>query len=142
MFRKIRSNRDPRDTVFTELRREFRPYVDKVNQGAKQTAIRYPKMLFWFMVINLALSAVLSFTVFRNRQEETTTKKPVKIITPLSSGIGQVMQAGEAIREMIHLRGQIDSLSTKKQLAPADSAFLDSALTRFNQLNKQFNQRK
>jgi len=142
MFRKIRSNRDPRDTVFTELRREFRPYVDKVNQRAKKTAIRYPKVLFWFMVINLALSAVLSFTVFRNRREPAATKKPVKIIMPLSSGIGKVMQAGEAIREMIRLRGQIDSLSTKKQLAPADSVFLDSALTRFNQLNKQFNQRK
>ena|ERR1700744_1171581 len=142
MFRKIRSNRDPRDTVFTELRREFRPFVDKVNHGAKQTAIRYPKVLFWFMVINLALSTILSFTVFRNRQEETTAKKPVKIITPLSSGIGQIMQAGEGIREMMRLHRQIDSLSAKKQLAPADSVFLDSALTRFNQLNKQFNQRK
>jgi hypothetical protein len=141
MFRKIRSNRDPRDTVFTELRKEFRPYVDKVSNGAKRTTIRYPKVLFWFMVVNLGLSAVLSFTVFRNR-DDAVAKKPLKIITPLTGGIGQVMQAGEAIREMISLRRRIDSLSAKKQLAPADSVFLDSALTRFNQLNKQFNPRK
>ena len=29
MFKKIRSNRDPRDTVLTELHREFEPHFGK-----------------------------------------------------------------------------------------------------------------
>lgn len=142
MFRKIRSNRDPRDTVFTELKKELRPYVGKLNRGAKQTAVRYPKVLFWFMVINLVLSAALSFTVFRHRRTTAATRKPVKVLAPVTGGFDRILQAGEAISEMMRLRKQIDSLSAKKKLAPADSVFLDSALTRFNQLNKQFNQRK
>ena len=142
MFRKIRSNRDPRDTVFTELKREFKPYVSKVSRGAKRTVITYPKVLFWFMVVNLGLSAALSFTVFRNRQEAPPPKKPVSITTPVTSGIGQIMQAGEALREMLQLKKAIDSLSGKKQLTTQDSASLDQALDRFNQLNHQFNKRK
>jgi len=140
MFRKIRSNRDPRDTVLTGLKREFSSHFNKARTGLKATANNHSKFIFWMMVINIVLSAALSFAVFRHR--EPPPKKAIKITTPFSDGFSQVIQASEAIKEMIILRKQIDSLSAKKQLAPADSAFLDSALTRFNQLNHQFNPRK
>jgi hypothetical protein len=137
MFRKIRSNRDPRDTVYTELKREFSPHFNKAKTGLKSAANNHSIFLFWMMVINIALSALLSFTVFRHKQPPP--KQTIKIVAPVSDGFSQVMQASNAISEMLRLKKAIDSLSVKKQLTAQDSATLEKALDRFQQLNKQLN---
>ena len=142
MFRKIRSNRDPRDTVYTELKREFAPHFGKSITQLKSAAGSHPKFIFWMMVINIVLSAILSFTVFRHPDDPARRKQPVRIMAPVSDGLGQVMQAGQALSEMLRLKKAIDSLSAKKQLTAPDSVTLEQALDRFQQLNKQFNQRK
>jgi len=142
MFRKIRSNRDPRDTVFTELKREFSPHFSKARTGLKSAADNHSRFLFWMMVINLSLSAVLSFTVLRHPADTSKKKTPVKILAPVSDGFGQAMQATRALSEMLHLKKAIDSLSGKNQLTAQDSATLEKALDRFQQLNKQFNPKR
>jgi len=139
MFRKIHSNRDPRDTVFTELKREFSPHFSRARTGLKSAANNHSKFLFWMMVINIALSAILSFTVFRHPDDAPQKKQPVKILAPVSDGFGQAMQATQALSEMLRLKKAIDSLSGKQQLTTQDSATLEKALDRFQQLNKQFN---
>jgi hypothetical protein len=142
MFRKIRSNRDPRDTVLSELKREFSPYIGKAGSHLQNAASRHSTFIFWLMVVNIALSAILSFTVFRHKESSATAKKPVKILTPVSSGIDGIMETSRALSEMLRLTKAIDSLSGKEQLTPQDSARLEQALDRFQQLNKKFNQRK
>jgi len=142
MFRKIHSNRDPRDTVYTELKKEFKPYVSKAGEGLKAATSRYPKFIFWMMVINIVLSAVLSFTVFRHKAAAKQLKKPPDAVSPVSTGFDQIMQATAALREMTLLKKQIDSLSGKKQLNARDSLVLEKALDRFQQINHQFNSRK
>lgn len=91
------------------------------------------------MVINIGLSAILSFTVFRRPGDSPGKKQPVKILAPVSDGFGQAMQATRALSEMLRLKKAIDSLSGKKQLSAQDSAMLEKALDRFQQLNKHFN---
>jgi len=140
MLKKLRSNRDPGDTVFTELRREFKPQINYVAEGFKKKVDTYPRLVFWLMVINITLSAVLSFTVFRHPSDPPG--KPVKITAPVSDGFGQIMQASQAISEMLRLKKAIDSLSAKKQLDRNDSLALENALDRFQQLNKQLNPKK
>jgi len=142
MFRKIHSNRDPRDTVYTELKKEFKPYVSKAGEGLKAATSRYPKFIFWMMVINIVLSAVLSFTVFRHKEPGKQLKKPPDAVSPVSTGFGQIMQATAALREMTLLKKQIDSLSGKKQLNTKDSLVLENALDKFQQINHQFNQKR
>lgn len=142
MFRKIRSNRDPRDTVFTELKREFGPHFGKAKTGLRSAANNHPKFLFWMMVVNIGLSAVLSFTVFRHPEDPPKKNTPVKILAPVSDGFGEAMRATQALSEMLRLKKAIDSLSGKKQLTAQDSVTLEKALDRFQQLNHQFNQRK
>jgi len=142
MFRKIRSNRDPRDTVLSELKREFNPYLSKAGGHLKASANRRSTFIFWIMVINILLSAVLSFTIFRHKVISAPNKKPVKILSPVSSGIDGIMATSRALSEMLRLKKAIDSLSGKKQLTAQDSVRLEQALDRFQQLNKQFNQRK
>jgi len=139
MFRKIRSNRDPGDTVWTELRREFGPHFGKAKTRLRSAAESHPKLLFWMMVSGITLSAVLSFTVFRHPVDPPQKKEPAKILAPVSDGFGQAMRATQALSEMLQLKKAIDSLSGKKQLTARDSATLEQALDRFQQLNKQFN---
>src|ERR1700722_1900439 len=127
MFRKIRSNRDPRDTVLSELKREFSPYIGKACSLLKNAASRHSTFIFWIMVVNIALSAILSFTVFRHRESAATVKKPVKILSPVSSGIDGIMETSRALSEMLRLKKAIDSLSGKKQLSAQDSARLEQA---------------
>jgi len=142
MFRKIRSNRDPRDTVWTELRREFGPHFGKAKTSLAANANNHSKFIFWMMVINIALSAILSFTVFRHPDDAPRKKQPVKILAPVSDGFSQAMQATQALSEMLHLKKAIDSLSGKQQLTAQDSVTLEKALDRFQQLNKQFNPKR
>jgi hypothetical protein len=134
MFRKLHSNRDPRDTLFSELNKEFRPYFRKAGSGLKGMADSHPKFLFVMMVINIILSAILSFTVFRHKPA------PVKVtpqtVNPVSSGFEQIMRTGERLKRTIALKHIIDSLTAKKQLSPNDSLTLEKALDQFQTLSK------
>nr|WP_183573787.1 hypothetical protein [Mucilaginibacter sp. X5P1] len=124
------------------MKREFKPYVSKAGTGVKYLLSRHPKMVFSLMVISILLSAILAFTVFRQRPNNEHVQKPVRIAGPVSTGMDQLLATGEALQEMMRLKQAIDSLSAKKQLNSADSLALEKALDRFQQLNRKFNQRK
>lgn len=142
MFKKIRSDRDPRDTVYSELKKEFAPYLDKAKKSANAFTVKNTKAIFWLMVICIMVSAVLTLTVFKSRIKKVRMPKTVIAAAPVNAGFQQIMAAGDAIHEMLALKKMIDSLSQKKQLTGADSSMLDTALDRFQQLNHKFNQRK
>jgi hypothetical protein len=131
MFKKIRSDRDPRETVISELKKEFRPYFSKAGQGLKGAAERYPKFLFWMMVINIGLSAILCFTVFRHRE---IPEKKIQLTAPVTHGLDEIIQAGSALRQTIELKKQVDSLTKKKKLSSADSATLLKDLDSLNHI--------
>ena len=126
MFKKIHSDRDPRDTVFTELRREFAPHFGKAKKSLQQVAQSYPRFLFLMMVINISLSAILCFTVFRHKEAP-----PIKIVTPKFDNI---IAMGTAIRKTIKLKRQVDSLMKKKSLSSADSTILLKDLDSLNHI--------
>jgi len=123
MFRKIHSNRDPQATVFGELKKEFRPYVDKAQCGLKHIADAYPRFLFVMMVINITLSAILVMTVFK-RKGDPPKQKTISAIAPLAGGFSRIREAGLALKETIRLKRTIDSLTHLKTLSGADSAAL------------------
>jgi hypothetical protein len=138
MFKKIHSDRDPRDTVISEVKKEFRPYFNKAGQGLKGAAERYPKFLFWMMVINITLSAILCFTVFRHR-EPAKNEQPLKVAAPVTDGFDRILQAGTALRQTIRLKKQVDSLSKKKTLTRADSAALLKDLDSLQHIHRTLN---
>ena len=134
MFRKLHSNRDPRDTLLSEINKEFRPYVRKAGPGLKSIINNHPRFLFTMMVINIVLSAVLSFTVFRHQAPPPKVVKPQA--NPVSTGFDQIMRTGEKLKRSIALKRQIDSLTAKKQLSAADSLALEKALDTIQKLNQ------
>ena len=134
MFRKLHSNRDPRDTLLSEINKEFRPYIHKAGKGLTGLVNSHPRFLFTMMVINIVLSVALSFTVFRQHAPPPKVVKPQA--NPVSTGFDQIMRTGEKLKRSIALKRQIDSLTAKKQLSAADSLALEKALDTIQKLNR------
>jgi hypothetical protein len=139
MFKKIHSDRDPRDTVISEIKKEFKPYFSKARHSLKGTAERYPKFLFGMMVINITLSVILCFTVFRHREPPPQKALPVKLAAPVSGGLDRIIRAGAALQQTIRLKKQVDSITRKKTLTPADSAALLKDLDSLQRIHRTIN---
>jgi len=142
MWKKITSNRDPRDTIYSELKKEFSPYFGKANSAGKTLLGRYPKFFFWCMVTLMAVSLALSFTVYRHPRPvppKTTVQRPSSSI---EDGFTQIMATAGAIKQTLKLKHLVDSLTAKKQLTQADSIALDSALSRLQQMHNHQNQHR
>jgi len=134
MFRKLHSNRDPRDTLLSEINKEFRPYIHKAGKGLTGLVNSHPRFLFTMMVINIVLSVALSFTVFRQHAPPPKVVKPQA--NPVSTGFDQILRTGEKLKRTIGLKRQIDSLTAKKRLSAADSLALEKALDTIQKLNQ------
>ena len=134
MWRRIHSNRDPRDTLYSELRREFGNYFNRVIVFSKSLFGRYPKLIFSVMVISLSASLILSFTLFRHPEPKLEKAAKVKV-NPVQDGFGEILLTTGKIRETLNLKHLVDSISGQKQLSAADSVLLDSALTRLQQIH-------
>ncbi|MDP9079970.1 MAG: hypothetical protein M3O71_21295 [Bacteroidota bacterium] len=135
MFRKLHSNRDPGDTILTEIRTTFAPYFERCSKTITQILKQKPKTVFAAMITLLFFSAGMSFTVLRNKEPAEKIKISVKVNT-VNDGFTQILSASAGIKQCLALKHQIDSLSAKKTLTKQDSEVLLSDLDKLRQLNK------
>ncbi|NOW95962.1 hypothetical protein [Mucilaginibacter sp. SG564] len=132
MWRKIHSNRDPKDTLYSEIRKEFGTYFNIAGNHSKRLLTTYPKIFFGLMIVLMLTSAALSFTVFRHPEAKVT---PVaKKVNPVGDEFSKIMETATRIKEGLQLKKLIDSLSTRKQLSSADSVLLENALDSLQQI--------
>ena len=123
MFRKIHSNRDPRDTLYRELKKEFSAYTDKGSRFSQQLAAKYPRFLFGLMTALLLVSAVLAVWLHPKMvPPEKTNTRPQS--TVLNGGFDRILAAGAALGQTIRLRRQVDSITAKTVLNKSDSITL------------------
>ena len=132
MWKRIHSNRDPRDTLYSEIKKEFRPYFEKAGEGGRNVLARHPRFFFGGMVLALLVSMILAFTLSRHPEP---VRRPVakQQVSSVQDGFSQILQTANRIRETLRLKRLVDSITAKKQLSAADSTTLDSAL---NQLQR------
>lgn len=135
MFRKIRSNRDPSDTLVSELRKEFGTYFGAVGKVSKGVLEKRPRLTFLFMIFLLSASLIVSFTFFQHRDKPKQNTAKVKL-NPMSDGFSAIMRASEKLRMTLQLKTVVDSLSSKKTLTAKDSLILDSALDKLQSIQK------
>jgi len=134
MWPKIHSNRDPRDTLFKEIHKEFSPYFQKGGQWGVSWLRSHPKTALYGMITVLLVSLVVSFTLFRNHEKVAVVT--VMQVSAVKDGFGQIIRASGKIRETIALKAQVDSLSALKTLSSRDSARLIATLDRLQHLSK------
>ncbi len=140
MFRKIHSNRDPQDTILSQLKTEFAPYFEKSSVALTQKLQKRPRFILAVMITAIVLSAGLSFTVFRNKEPAETGKgakhAKEKSVNVISDAFNQIGATANAIQQTIQLKKQIDSLSAKKTLSKQDSDNLENELDQLRHLNQ------
>lgn len=134
MWKRIPFNRDPKDTLYSELRKEFDKYFVTAGSIGKRLAGTYPRFFFGCMVILIVLSLVLSFTLFRHPGQKQISV--VEKVNPVRDGFKRIIQATGKIRETIALKKLVDSLTVKRELSQEDSALLDSALDDLSKIHQ------
>lgn len=135
MFRKIHSNRDPKDTLWSELRKEFGSYFHAAGDFFSAVVEFRPRLTFAIMVAALSSSLIISFTFFRHRDEPKS--KPVEAkVSPVRDGFSEIIIASEKLKMTIALKSLVDSITSKKTLTSKDSLTLDSALDRLQSIQK------
>ena len=127
MWKKIRSNRSPDDTVYSEIRKEFSPYFEKAGVGLTGFLQKFPKGIFFLMVVLMAASLVMTLTIFRHPEQKAAPVTKI-IVHPLNDGFDQILRAGAQLKETIRLKKIVDSISAKKRLSAVDSITLVQAL--------------
>jgi len=138
MWKKIHSNRHPQDTLYSQVRKEFSPYFEKAGSSFRRFLQKFPGWIFGLMVLLLALSIVLTFTLFRHPDQK---KQPELKTTvhPLHDGFDQILQAGAQLKETIRLKKTVDSISAKKHLSANDSIGLVQALDSLRKIHPKLN---
>lgn len=134
MFRKIHSNRDPTDTLFSALGKEFDVYLSAAKARVQAFLMAYPKPVFGFMVICILVSAMLTLTVFRSVKPKKTAPVRTVAVSSAGQGFSQILSTADALRESLQIRQEISALIAKDSLTAADSLRLEKALDRFHQL--------
>jgi hypothetical protein len=142
MFKKIHSNRNPEDTVYSELKKEFTVYFVKAGTIGRHIIGRYPKFIFGAMIFLMLVSIALTLSVFRKPQPVAVKQPPKTTLKPLNDGFSEILRVGSALKETISLKKQVDSISAKKTLNKTDSVTLVADLDRLQQINQPFNKKK
>lgn len=138
MFRKIHSNRNPQDTLFTELRKTFAVYFNRVDLWFRNICLSYPRHVYSAMVVMLIFSIILSFTVFPGKPAVEQKPPPLKTISAeLPGGFGQITQKALALQESMQIQQQIESLIARDSLSAQDSISLEKMVGRLQQLSLQ-----
>jgi hypothetical protein len=135
MFKKIHSNRDPRDTLYSEIRREFGTYFSAAGAWLRRVAELNPRLIFSGMISLMVLSIIISIIFFQFKPVHNTTAAKIKA-SPVQDGFDQIIDATAKLKRTLEWKHLIDSLSSKKVLNAQDSIALDSALNGLQSIRK------
>lgn len=135
MFKKIRSNRDPEKTIWSELSNEFSPYISKANLGFSSFLNAYSKQAYIGMMLLIIASAILSFTVFRNTDDPlaSAATKATKVQVQPPPQI-DMLKMIDLMEESVFIKKRIDSLAAKEVLSAQDSITITNSFNRLEKL--------
>ena len=89
MFQKIRSNRDPEKTIWSEVHPIVSPYFSKANAGFSSILKKEGKVIYAGMIVLIIVSTVLSFFVL------DTPDNPLDKPLPSATGVQNPHQREE-----------------------------------------------
>jgi len=133
MFRKIRSNRDPNDTLLSELQKEFSVYLSAASKTGRAFSARYPVTVFSCMVVLLIGSGVFAVIFHHPQKKEKVVQASHEPY--LQDGFARITAAGTALNETIRLKTHVDSLLAKPVLSGLDSIELLRSLDSLRHLS-------
>ena len=138
MFKKITSNRPPDTTLWAAFYKEFGKYIDGSITRTKRFLEARPRAVFSVMVFSILVSA----SCFLFLPKEIPKKEPLQLSMqqPLMDGMGGIVTAVSALKELLEIRAVVDTLMQKEQLNSADSLLMESAIDRIQILEKRLSE--
>lgn len=136
MYRKTHFK--PKPNLFKELVREFGTHFVHLGLFWRRISSRYPRQLFVVMLASILLSGALAFTVLRVRKVEPL---PTLSGPSVTHGFGQIIQSGQALKEVLDLQNQINTILHKESLTAADSLLVKSAISRLETIHYQLSKK-
>src|SRR3569833_2289355 len=99
MFKIIHSNRDPRDTLYSELKKEFSVYVDKGNSVFTNLICSYPRFVFALMITLLTASLIVAVMLHHKMPPKDKVSKNSSVRkSPVNDSFDNIMAAGTALK--------------------------------------------
>ena len=137
MYRKIRSN--PVPNLYLELRKEFGSYLDRLGSVVNNVCNRYPRQFFAMMLLIILISGILAFTVLRVPKTPPLPSLNGSTSQTVTSGLGKIIQSGQALKEVLELQNQINTILHKDSLDARDSLLLKNAILRLEIIHHNLN---
>lgn len=106
--------------------------------GTSRWFVRNTGRVFVLMVLILASSALLCFTLLRTQPEMAGASKP-GIKQKAGAGILEVSQAAGNLMQVMQMQAELNGLLSTKQLSSADSLKIAALLQRIKKLQNNIN---
>jgi hypothetical protein len=136
MYRKTHFK--PRPNLYLELRKEFGAYFLRLQALWKNISTKYPRQIFIVMLASILFSGVLAFTIMRVKET-----RPLPSVSSSGAGVtqgfGQILDAGQALRKVLDLQNQINTVLHKDSLTAADSLLVKSAIRQLETIHHELN---
>lgn len=134
MYRKTRSRTGK--ALLNEISKEFATYFSSLGNKIRHICERYPKLIFSVMVSAILVSGILAFTVMRLSKKEQLPSLSATSV-PITKGLGEIMGAGQALKQVLDLQNQINTILRKDTLTSSDSLFVTEAFRQLEKINRQ-----
>ncbi|MCX2575738.1 hypothetical protein [Pedobacter sandarakinus] len=110
-------------TVFSELRNEFSDLIEHLLASISGFFKKYPKVIFSSMVLLLASSFLLCFTLLRMESKAPIEKKA---LLKVEGGLSEIGTTLSKLKRTLEIREALKVLLTKETLNSQDSLLMVS----------------
>ena len=136
MYRKTHFK--PDKALWGEISKEFAIYFARLGNQVRYFCEKYPKQIFFTMLVAMLISGILAFTVMRVKKDETS-QLLAGSAAPITQGLGQILGAGHALKEVLDLQNEINMVLQKDTLTRADSLIVKDAIGQLEKIHRQLN---
>jgi len=132
MFRKIHS-KPYKVGLLPALGQAFGSRIGPLFSGFRKLCLEHPKKIFSLMVLLMAGSMVLCFSVMRTEAPplKKTATVPAGLVGSAPSGVGNTI---DKLQRVMVLQAELGAMTKKETLSPADSLRFLSMLTEIRAL--------
>jgi len=119
-------------TILSELKNEFAAQISCLRSSSSRFFSQYPKATFSAMVLLMACSLLLCFTLLR-----TTPQKPAlenKALSNIGHGLSEIGTTVNSLEKALEMRAALKTLLAKDSLTSADSVLMANMVSELEKI--------
>ena len=109
-------------TILSELKNEFTAQISCLRSSSSRFFNQYPKATFSVMVLLIASSLLLCFTLLRKKPTKPGFEN--KALTHIGDGLSEIGTTVNSLEKALEMRAALKTMLAKDSLTSADSALM------------------